>query len=555
MLASPRAGLLLAAAWVVLVAILLPVREVTPPDEPRFTHQAQEMKESGDWIVPKIGGLPNADKPPMLFWGANLASLALPRITELTARVPSALGSLVVLLLLLRLGRRLWNSAAVGAGGALVLLTGIEFFQKSQWVSCDMILTAWVAVATTFWREALFEPDEPGLVPGAPRWVAVLLGWVAAAGAVLSKGPVGILWPALWIVAESAGRRNPRSLLRVLRPEGPLAMALIVGAWLAAFGARAGFQYVEEAVFKQNVSRYVSAWNSVQPWYFYFGQAPVDLLPWSLFLPAALALCVARWRGPATDAVAVRAASIFLLLGFAFFSGSSGKRGVYLLPAFGVFSLLVADAFLHAGRPGGVAAGWRRSGLVALAALGLLVGIGAPAAIGAGALRKAPEVAANLGALEIAGFVAGGLALAAGAVIALLLSRRGRAEDGLLAAVAGVGVLLLALGTIGGTAWSRYQGGRAYGRDVAAIVPADARIAVERGKFELVLFYAERKGAEIETDQQFADALARGGCTYAILKRPRYEALRDAAPFREMDLLLTRRVGNATFYLLGPRRG
>jgi len=253
--------------------------------------------------------------------------------------------------------------------------------------------------------------------------------------------------------------------------------------------------------------------------------------------------------------VAVRAASVFLVLGFAFFSGSSGKRGVYLLPAFGVFSLLVADAFLGAGRPGGVGAGWRRGGLVAMAALGLLVGVGAPVAIGAGALRKAPDIAANLGALEIGGFVVGGLALAAGAVAALLLSRRGRAEDALLAAVAGVGILLLALGTIGGAAWSRYQGGRTYGREVAAIVPHDARIAVERGKFELVLFYADRKGAEIETDEQFADALGRGGCTYAILKRPRYEALRDAPPFRGMHLLLTRRVGGAVFYLLGPGAG
>jgi hypothetical protein len=43
------------------------VREVTLPDEPRFTHQAQEMKEDGTGSSPKIGGLPNADKPPGLF--------------------------------------------------------------------------------------------------------------------------------------------------------------------------------------------------------------------------------------------------------------------------------------------------------------------------------------------------------------------------------------------------------------------------------------------------------------------------------------------------------
>lgn len=551
MLGSPRARLIVVSAWIVLVVALLGVREVTPPDEPRFTHQAQEMKESGDWIVPMIGGLPNADKPPMLFWGINLASLGASRVSEFTARVPSAIASLVVLFLAIRLGRRLWGSEAVGFGGALVLLTGIEFFQKAEWVSCDMILAAWSWLAITLWREALFEPGHPCLVP---RGVSVLVGWVAVAGAILSKGPVGLLWPVFWIVSEAVARRQPRPLLRILRPDGPLAMAVVVGAWLTAFGARAGFQYVDEAVFKQNLTRYVSAWNSVAPWYFYFGQAPADLLPWSLFLPAAIALAILRWKGRGDETFAVRAAAVFLVLGFAFFSGSSGKRGVYLLPAFPVVSLLFADAFLGAGRAGGIAATWRKLGLVAMAVLGVLVGLGVPVAVRAGALARSPDLALHLGTLEIAGFAAGGIALALGAIVALRLARRDRPQEALVAAFAGVAILLLAVGTIGGAAWSRFQGGRTYGLEVASFVPRGARIAVERGKFELVLFYAERKGAEIETDEQFVEALSRGGCTYAILKRPRYEALHDTMPFREMATLLTRRVGGATFYLMGPRR-
>ena len=115
---SARSRRLLVALWLLLVVCLLPVREVIPPDEPRFAHQAQNMFDLGDWIVPRIGDVPYPDKPPILFWAIDLASLPAGRVTATTARIPSAIGALVVLLLTARLGRRLWGSAAVGAGGA-----------------------------------------------------------------------------------------------------------------------------------------------------------------------------------------------------------------------------------------------------------------------------------------------------------------------------------------------------------------------------------------------------------------------------------------------------
>src|SRR5262245_20539649 len=135
-----RAGLLL--AWTLLVVVPLPIREVMPPDESRFAHQAQEMKRRGDWVVPYIGDVKNVDKPPMLFWAVNVFSLPFDHVTDTTSRIPSAIGSLVVLWMAARVGRRLWGSETLAFGGALVALTGIEFFQKAEWCSCDMTMAA-----------------------------------------------------------------------------------------------------------------------------------------------------------------------------------------------------------------------------------------------------------------------------------------------------------------------------------------------------------------------------------------------------------------------------
>jgi 4-amino-4-deoxy-L-arabinose transferase-like glycosyltransferase len=105
--ARPHATIL--AIWILVGVIPLPVREVMPPDESRFTHQAQNMRENGEWIVPKIGDVPNSDKPPVIFWLANLFSLGADRVTATGARVQSALGALLTAFLTLRLGRRLFD--------------------------------------------------------------------------------------------------------------------------------------------------------------------------------------------------------------------------------------------------------------------------------------------------------------------------------------------------------------------------------------------------------------------------------------------------------------
>ncbi len=548
---SRRAVWLVVASWAVLVACLLPVREVIPPDEPRFAHQAQNMFDLGDWIVPRIGDVPYPDKPPILFWAIDLASLPLGRVHAWTARVPSAVAALVILLLTVRLGRKVWGSRAVGVAGALVLATCFEFFLRAQWVGCDTLMMAFAFVALTLWREAAF--DEGGNAPGGSR-VRVLLGWVAAAAAVLTKGPPGILFPAFWLAAEAAARRSARPLSRLFRPEGPVAFLLLVGGWLWAAARAVGEGYSWNALYTQTVTRYLHAWNSVKPWYFYLYQTPVDLMPWTLVLPAAIVAAVLAWRRPANSpaSLATRTASVYLALSYVFFTGSTGKRGVYVMPAFPAATLLVAMVFLGAGRPGGLRRAWREVPLGFLAALGLLLAAGPAIAAAAGALSPARRGSGEVGPVEISALAIGGAAVTAGALVALRLSRRDAPERALLAAFGGTAVMLVLAGSVGGAAWSRWQGGVRFGHEVAANVPRGQRIVIERGKFELILFYADRRGTEIETPEALFDELESGRCRYAILSTATWDKLRDRAPLAGMKELLRDRLGKVTYTVLGP---
>ena len=46
--------------------------DLWPPDEPRFAEVAREMVQSGDYLVPRVNGEPDKEKPPVLFWAVAL---------------------------------------------------------------------------------------------------------------------------------------------------------------------------------------------------------------------------------------------------------------------------------------------------------------------------------------------------------------------------------------------------------------------------------------------------------------------------------------------------
>jgi hypothetical protein len=74
---------LLATAW---------VRPLMAPDEGRYAGVALGMLRSGDWLVPRLDGLPFFHKPPLFYWiGAAAMSVTGP--VEWAARLPSVLGA------------------------------------------------------------------------------------------------------------------------------------------------------------------------------------------------------------------------------------------------------------------------------------------------------------------------------------------------------------------------------------------------------------------------------------------------------------------------------
>ncbi len=366
----------------------LGLKDPWPPDEPRFALIAREMVESEGFFFPHRAGQLYADKPPILLWSVAgvYAATGSMRLAHL---LPSLLSSLITLLLVYDLGRRLWHRRA-GLGAALALLAIFQFTLQARTAQIDGMATMW----TTLGLYGLLRHLKLG-----PDWRFWYLGCFAMGLGVITKGigflPLLILIP--WAIAH---RRGWPGLPRIgggwRWAAGPILFLAAIGLWLvpmlmlvAASDDPQLEAYRNEILWGQTAERYTSIQGHQRPLAYYPLQAaPILWLPLTLFLPWLLP---AWWRR-----LRRRDPRYLMLLGWIalvmlFFTFSSGKRGVYLLPAVPAFALAI----------GPLAAGLERLAGVRRAALAFLLVLAAScltvAAAGGLGVERVVERAAQEG--------------------------------------------------------------------------------------------------------------------------------------------------------------
>ncbi len=317
------------------------LRDPWPADEPRFALIAQDMLRSGDWMIPRVGGDLYADKPPLYFWLLS-ASMALTGSMRLGFLLPSLLAGVGSVVLVYDLLRRV-RGREIAFAGALVLLFTFQFVWQFRQAQIDATLCFFTTLGLYGLLRHLFAGPSIG-------WFFV--GWAAAGFGVITKG-VGFL-PLLALIPYAVlSARGWRSTATHRDHRWWLGPAFFLGAiacWFVPMMivTSAGGEllaYRNEILFHQTVTRYADAWHHHEPFWFF----PVQVIP-LLWLPltAMLPWLVPAWRKAfSLDAdrrdtfVAVLLAWVLLVV--LFFSASSGKRGVYVLPAVPALAMAAAS--------------------------------------------------------------------------------------------------------------------------------------------------------------------------------------------------------------------
>jgi 4-amino-4-deoxy-L-arabinose transferase-like glycosyltransferase len=247
---------------------------------------------SGDWLVPRLYGEPLLTKPPLAYAAIAAASWPLGRVTETTARLPSAVAATAVLFLIYVCFRRHFGRAGGLTAAALLPCSPMWLLQAPS-AEIDMQELAWVAGAVLCFLRAVecheAAPAHPQALSTKGRgaewawqqaallcvaagtltkWTAPAFFYLTAIPFLLWRRRIGLLWGRAHFTAVGVA-------------------ALPCAAWSAAVACRVGWAPLLDTV-RQEALQHLSPFHHARP----YPWAEVATFP-SLFLAANLPLCVA----------------------------------------------------------------------------------------------------------------------------------------------------------------------------------------------------------------------------------------------------------------------
>ncbi len=309
---------------------------------------AREMVLRGDWVTLYADGIRYLEKAPFLYW-MTAASYTVFGVHDWSTRLPMALAALALMLLVYRLGRRIYG----GDGGfyaALAAGLAIGPYIYTRFLIPDLLVGVWLVV--TF---GLFLHSLRGEVPS--RWACWGIAAASAAN-VLSKGLIGLVFPVGVICFYLLLTGNVRRLWRMHIVSSLLVFLALGAPWhiLAAIqnppvGQSKGFlwfYFVNEHFLRYIGERYPKDYDKV-PLLVFWALTIVWMFPWAAFLPQALREAPWRFRarrnGTSGNGLDERQRAnlvfgLWALLIVAFFSFST-RQEYYTLPALPALALLL----------------------------------------------------------------------------------------------------------------------------------------------------------------------------------------------------------------------
>jgi 4-amino-4-deoxy-L-arabinose transferase-like glycosyltransferase len=319
-----------------LLLVLASVRPLAIPDEGRYAEVGRWMLITGDWLTPRVDGIPFFHKPPLLYW-FEAASMAVFGATPWAARVVVALHACVMLGLMVACVRHFAGSDTARRAG-WVLGTSMTFLVAGQYVNTDMMVATWMGVA--IWCFARAFMHEAGV---HDPWARA--GFVACALGVLSKGLIGLLLPGLVLFLWIAYTWQWRKILALPWVSGLLLFAVVTLPWFV-LAAREHPDMLAYMFGKHQFGRYTATtFNNARPWWFYGVAVTVLLFPWIFFVAAD---GVQRLRQRLTqqtsndNAAWVALCWIWVLAILGFFSIPNSKLIGYALPVMPPLAVLAS---------------------------------------------------------------------------------------------------------------------------------------------------------------------------------------------------------------------
>ncbi|HEY2142958.1 MAG TPA: glycosyltransferase family 39 protein [Candidatus Udaeobacter sp.] len=190
--------------------------------EGQYAGAAREMVETHQWLLPTNDGIPRLQKPPLLYW-LIIISFKLFGINAAAARLPIAIAVVASVALTFLIGEKLtdyWRGFIAG----LIYLSFCGTFLLARIVMPEPLVSAFIAGAIFC--------GVCGYRRRRHRWAWFAGFWICSAFACLTKGLLGVVYPAAILGLLSIFYREARLRYRaLLRWEYVVIFLLVVAPW------------------------------------------------------------------------------------------------------------------------------------------------------------------------------------------------------------------------------------------------------------------------------------------------------------------------------------
>ena len=245
-------------------------------EEGRRILPAVSMLQTGNYLVPQVGGETYFRKPPLINWLVAASFKVFGRQNEWTARAPSVISVLLVAIVFVTVARSSLGPLGSLLGG-LMWLINAGIIEKGRLVEIEALYVSLCALAIVFWVSWWQQKKSPWLIWTVP-FIFLGLGWLA-------KGPVHLVFFYGVVIAVIWQERNWRALFHPAHFLGVAIMLGIFAAWAIPFMQATNQATATTKWSQQFTGRLRGTDFQFGRWIFNIPHGVLYLLPWVIFLP------------------------------------------------------------------------------------------------------------------------------------------------------------------------------------------------------------------------------------------------------------------------------
>ncbi len=324
-------GILILLVFLAMLSFFINVGSygVLETSDARYAEIAREMYHSHDYLHPNFLGIHHYHKPPYTYWITALGYKIF-GINPFGARFFLQIAVILQMLLVYKLYRLLFGSKKGAFWAMLIYFSFPMVLSSSRTLTTDPFLTVFVLASLVFWliykkRGAIFY---------------FYLFTLSLAFGMLTKGPLIFIIPITFIIPYLIiEKKEGRAKLSINHLAAWLLFLIVGLSWYlylvaensAFFGYFIGRQTIDR--FSKNV------FNRNEPFWYFLVFSPLMAMPWIIVLPKLL------------KEVKIKIISEYLpiilaiLIPLLFFTLSSSKRILYVLPFYGLLAVFIANLY------------------------------------------------------------------------------------------------------------------------------------------------------------------------------------------------------------------